>query len=305
MTTTDKGWQYVPGTRIRHVKRGSTYTIVGPVGIQAPGHCPLTDEETVVLYQGDDGKFWARRPDDLADGRFEALAAAPKPDITDEIVDAAIKANLHPSAEPSSTERAFMRRSLKAVFSFAPKPEPPRMCTCHPDDNPPNPCAEKYAYSECVKPEPSADLVKPETMAAAEEWWDKHGRAPFNAVDDEAWTFLFSAMAAFAQEIAGVAVSQLHTKEREWRAQSKRQANALQVERIRANQAEARAEAAEKALTNIFTTAERVRHWHDAMKDGSGMVVSADSVRKLWDVIKRLRHYVDAISARKGASNGQ
>lgn len=25
-----------------------------------------------------------------------------------------------------------------------------RACTCHPDDNPPVPCAEKYAYSECV-----------------------------------------------------------------------------------------------------------------------------------------------------------
>jgi hypothetical protein len=25
-----------------------------------------------------------------------------------------------------------------------------RSCTCHPDDHPPVPCAEKYAYSECV-----------------------------------------------------------------------------------------------------------------------------------------------------------
>jgi len=23
-------------------------------------------------------------------------------------------------------------------------------CTCHPDDNPPRPCPQKYAYSECV-----------------------------------------------------------------------------------------------------------------------------------------------------------
>ncbi len=22
-------------------------------------------------------------------------------------------------------------------------------CTCHPDDNPPHPCAQKYALSEC------------------------------------------------------------------------------------------------------------------------------------------------------------
>jgi hypothetical protein len=24
-----------------------------------------------------------------------------------------------------------------------------RPCTCHPDDNPPRPCAQKYALSEC------------------------------------------------------------------------------------------------------------------------------------------------------------
>jgi hypothetical protein len=25
-----------------------------------------------------------------------------------------------------------------------------RPCTCHPDDNPPRPCPQRYAYSECV-----------------------------------------------------------------------------------------------------------------------------------------------------------
>ena len=25
-----------------------------------------------------------------------------------------------------------------------------RLCTCHPDDNPPVPCAHKYAFDECV-----------------------------------------------------------------------------------------------------------------------------------------------------------
>lgn len=25
----------------------------------------------------------------------------------------------------------------------------PRKCTCHPDDDPPRPCAEKYALNEC------------------------------------------------------------------------------------------------------------------------------------------------------------
>lgn len=27
--------------------------------------------------------------------------------------------------------------------------EPPRGCTCHPDDNPPQPCPRKHALSEC------------------------------------------------------------------------------------------------------------------------------------------------------------
>jgi hypothetical protein len=29
-------------------------------------------------------------------------------------------------------------------------PVQPRDCTCHPDDNPPKPCPQKYAYNECV-----------------------------------------------------------------------------------------------------------------------------------------------------------
>ena len=33
------------------------------------------------------------------------------------------------------------------------EPGDSRPCTCHPDDNPPVPCAEKYAYTECVTDE--------------------------------------------------------------------------------------------------------------------------------------------------------
>lgn len=29
--------------------------------------------------------------------------------------------------------------------------EEKRDCTCHPDDNPPRPCPQKFAYSECMK----------------------------------------------------------------------------------------------------------------------------------------------------------
>lgn len=36
---------------------------------------------------------------------------------------------------------------------------PSRPCTCHPDDSPPNPCAEKYALSECKKSGARVDLA--------------------------------------------------------------------------------------------------------------------------------------------------
>lgn len=29
-----------------------------------------------------------------------------------------------------------------------------------------------------------------------------------------------------------------------------------------------------------------IRHWHDAMSDGSGMVVSAEAVHKLWNELE-------------------
>ena len=48
----------------------------------------------------------------------------------------------------------------------------PRPCTCHPDDNPPRPCAQRYALSECraaVTPTafnwtPSMDAIWPKDM---------------------------------------------------------------------------------------------------------------------------------------------
>ena len=36
------------------------------------------------------------------------------------------------------------------------------------------------------------------------------------------------------------------------------------------------------ALGQLICVAERIRHWHDAMRDSSGMVVSAEAVRALW-----------------------
>jgi hypothetical protein len=47
-----------------------------------------------------------------------------------------------------------------------------RSCTCHPDDHPPVPCAEKYAYSECVaaaarRPVPATG---PSLRALIDQW---------------------------------------------------------------------------------------------------------------------------------------
>lgn len=38
-----------------------------------------------------------------------------------------------------------------------------------------------------------------------------------------------------------------------------------------------------EALQRLIDAASCIRHWHDAMQDGSGMVVSAEHVRKLWE----------------------
>ncbi|MBX9760676.1 MAG: hypothetical protein K2Y29_17990 [Beijerinckiaceae bacterium] len=47
--------------------------------------------------------------------------------------------------------------------------------------------------------------------------------------------------------------------------------------------------ATREALRTLIEAAEKVRHWHDAMADSSGMVVSAESVRGLWDATDHAR----------------
>lgn len=50
-------------------------------------------------------------------------------------------------AAKAAAQADYERRILSALTT---EPAAPRSCTCHPDDNPPVPCAEKYAYSECA-----------------------------------------------------------------------------------------------------------------------------------------------------------
>ena len=62
-----------PGTRVRHKKRGSIYTVLDLAEVQA-SNGPLEDYEVVVVYLGEDGKLWVRRRPEFRDGRFEEIA---------------------------------------------------------------------------------------------------------------------------------------------------------------------------------------------------------------------------------------
>lgn len=58
--------------RVRHLRRGSTYTVLGPARIQTA--TPLTDLAEVVIYRGEDGETWARPVAEFEDGRFVPLS---------------------------------------------------------------------------------------------------------------------------------------------------------------------------------------------------------------------------------------
>lgn len=56
------------GERVRHVRRGTTYTVVGTGTYQSsdPGY----DGSSVVIYRGEDGRLWVRVECSFMDGRF-------------------------------------------------------------------------------------------------------------------------------------------------------------------------------------------------------------------------------------------
>jgi hypothetical protein len=73
MTTTP-----TPATRrVRHKKRGSTYSVLGTAELQI-AHIPAVEGAELVIYRcEEDGKLWAREFGEFEDGRFEDIAAAP------------------------------------------------------------------------------------------------------------------------------------------------------------------------------------------------------------------------------------
>lgn len=54
-------------------------------------------------------------------------------------------------------------------------------------------------------------------------------------------------------------------------------------------------------LEKLTEAASCIRHWHDAMADGSGMVVSAEHVRKLWDATEQARRALQALAEGGGS----
>lgn len=60
-----------PGAKFRHLKRGTTYTVVGLATLQT--QAPAGDEAELVIYVSQDGTLWARPSSEFLDGRFEEL----------------------------------------------------------------------------------------------------------------------------------------------------------------------------------------------------------------------------------------
>lgn len=67
----------------RHVKRGSTYRLIGEAEAQVSSpsyevftsspYRPLREGDRLAVYEAEDGKLWVQLADEFGDGRFEAL----------------------------------------------------------------------------------------------------------------------------------------------------------------------------------------------------------------------------------------
>jgi hypothetical protein len=63
--------------KVKHLKRGSVYEVLGEGKIQTKSL--LVDYDEVVVYQGEDGQIWVRPKTEFGDGRFvEILDEIPK-----------------------------------------------------------------------------------------------------------------------------------------------------------------------------------------------------------------------------------
>lgn len=67
-----------------HKARGTVYRIIG----QARAQCsiiPIKDGDMLTLYQGEDGIFSVRHPDEFNDGRFERIIRTDRADMYDKM----------------------------------------------------------------------------------------------------------------------------------------------------------------------------------------------------------------------------
>lgn len=61
----------ITNRRVRHKKRGTTYTVIGTAELQMA--TDLVDGAHLTIYRGEDGKWWARQEHEFEDGRFEDM----------------------------------------------------------------------------------------------------------------------------------------------------------------------------------------------------------------------------------------
>jgi hypothetical protein len=125
-----------PLRRVRHKKRGTTYTVLGEAEMQVsdgqddPNRWPsrfVYDETTkLVVYQGEDDRLWARFPDEMWGGRFEDVAEparhVPEPDRVGAALDAWLG---HPHWRRDTIGAPHWRKRMGEVLAAADALAPP------------------------------------------------------------------------------------------------------------------------------------------------------------------------------------
>lgn len=106
--------------RVRHVKRGTEYEVLGEAEFQLaacnritgddyynPDATYLREGDKFIIYRGDDGKIWARSTDEFRDGRFVTIRALASADRSGE-ADATSGASEGESAAPKADAKEIL-----------------------------------------------------------------------------------------------------------------------------------------------------------------------------------------------------
>jgi hypothetical protein len=117
------------GNRVRHLGRGTEYDVVATGTLQCTANAAL-DEQPVVIYRGDDGRYWVRGVTEFNDGRF--LQAAPPPpsqhrepiEADREALVGMIAAIIDPDAMKSLEQHKAEWREIVANVHIDPGPRP-------------------------------------------------------------------------------------------------------------------------------------------------------------------------------------